>query len=498
MKAFHRILQALVTGCCILILSACGGGDDDVEVRTGLPAVDTQVGSAFVATLSAPDAVRQSSVSPTGITTFSVNPNTREVVAVARLSGTTPTSVVIRSPGVTQPIILALAETPPASGVWSATATLSEDQAAALRTGDLFVETASAAFPAGELTGSIVPQRSVSIQALAPGVGGTAATDREPVTLAAVLASGSVVPAVTSVAQGAAAAIVDPDTRVLEVALNISGTVPTSVVVGRGAAGSNGDAIFALGETVASSGVWFGRAVLTPDDLNALLAGGLYVQVISAAFPAGELRGQLLPQQRDAAFTENPALPDATDSTTPGSAMSLTPGTAIPDLNTSVDTSGTGTDSLDGSTGSIGTGFGSTGFGTGFGTSSIGTSGIGTSGIGTTGIGTSGIGTTGIGTTGIGTTGIGTDGTGADTSGITIPGSSLSTAPGGIGTGTVTNTPGSVSLGTTPGSISLGSTSSSTTTSLTGLSTGSNFGSTVNANPMFNTTGALEGGATGF
>lgn len=42
-----------------------------------------------------------------------------------------------------------------------------------------------------------------------------------------------------------------------------------------------------------------GEAVLAPEVANALMAGELYLNIHTAAFPAGELRGQLLPPEAE-------------------------------------------------------------------------------------------------------------------------------------------------------------------------------------------------------
>jgi hypothetical protein len=71
----------------------------------------------------------------------------------------------------------------------------------------------------------------------------------------------------------------------------------TVMHVHRGAAGSNGEVLFDLGDpTSPVEGVWTG---ITPTEIADLLAGNLYVNIHTAGRPAGEIRGQMLPRTVD-------------------------------------------------------------------------------------------------------------------------------------------------------------------------------------------------------
>jgi hypothetical protein len=76
----------------------------------------------------------------------------------------------------------------------------------------------------------------------------------------------------------------------------LSGVTATSVSINEGFAGSSGSPIITL--TASGTGSEWdvpAGALLSADQVSALMRGGLYVVAASAAHPAGELRGQILP-----------------------------------------------------------------------------------------------------------------------------------------------------------------------------------------------------------
>lgn len=63
-----------------------------------------------------------------------------------------------------------------------------------------------------------------------------------------------------------------------------------------GAPGTTGPIVFTLAESAAGSGIWTLAGTLTSQQLASLEAGQYYIDIHSAAFPDGEIRGQLLAQ----------------------------------------------------------------------------------------------------------------------------------------------------------------------------------------------------------
>ena len=88
---------------------------------------------------------------------------------------------------------------------------------------------------------------------------------------------------------------IDATTRSLVVAVATKGITATEAHVHLAPPGVPGPVIIPLVETSPGSGIWIAKATLTEAQYNALVTGNLYLNVHSAAFPEGEIRGQLLP-----------------------------------------------------------------------------------------------------------------------------------------------------------------------------------------------------------
>ena len=109
------------------------------------------------------------------------------------------------------------------------------------------------------------------------------------------LAGTNVVPPVATLAMGTADAVLDKQTRLLRWKVsfsNLSGPVTMAHFHGPAAIGAN--AGVALGFAAPVNSPYEGRATLTPQQAADLLAGRWYVNVHTAKFPAGEIRGQMI------------------------------------------------------------------------------------------------------------------------------------------------------------------------------------------------------------
>ena len=123
----------------------------------------------------------------------------------------------------------------------------------------------------------------------------TLQVDNHP-TFAVTLSAAQIVPAPLSAASGSAHLSVDLGKGTVGGSVVLSGITATAVTLNQAFAGESGAQLIAL-EPGASSAQWNlpAGALLTADDVTALLQGGLYLSVSSPANPAGELRGQITP-----------------------------------------------------------------------------------------------------------------------------------------------------------------------------------------------------------
>ncbi|AKJ27293.1 CHRD domain-containing protein [Caldimonas brevitalea] len=150
---------------------------------------------------------------------------------------------------------------------------LSTEQIKALRAGEMYFNVHSAAHPGGEIRGQI--GRRILLAA----------------------ANGAQeVPANASTATGTGFVVYDAVTRKMSGKLALQGLNATVAHIHAAAAGSNGPVVQELAAPAAGSNDWLIPAsapALTVERARALLNGEFYYNAHSAAFPAGEIRGQL-------------------------------------------------------------------------------------------------------------------------------------------------------------------------------------------------------------
>lgn len=116
------------------------------------------------------------------------------------------------------------------------------------------------------------------------------------VTFMATLNGASETPANASMATGTATFTYNPTTYELSGTVTFTGVVATASHIHTGAVGVSGPVTIPLGGANPTSPITLAPTVLTTQQQNDLLSGLFYVNVHSAAFPAGEIRGQLVKQ----------------------------------------------------------------------------------------------------------------------------------------------------------------------------------------------------------
>jgi Cu/Zn superoxide dismutase len=169
-----------------------------------------------------------------------------------------------------------------AIGTWSNTDTKKPLTAALvldLLSEELYLNAHTSASPAGEIRGQI---------AMATGVGFTAMLD------------GMQQPSPSnSAGTGTASCFLLPDRSALRFDLTVSGLsgAATAAHFHKAASGASGPAVFGIdvsGGNVQGQWSTASAPALTPDDVEAVYSGNYYINVHTAAFPAGEIRGQVL------------------------------------------------------------------------------------------------------------------------------------------------------------------------------------------------------------
>lgn len=118
--------------------------------------------------------------------------------------------------------------------------------------------------------------------------------DNKPVVIfQATLNGSSEVPPNSSTSTGVATLTYDTIAKTFDIVVTYSGITPTASHIHKGLPGVSGGVVF--GFTIpAASPITYTSPVLTNDQKNDLYTGQYYVNIHSTAFPAGEIRGQLI------------------------------------------------------------------------------------------------------------------------------------------------------------------------------------------------------------
>jgi CHRD domain len=181
------------------------------------------------------------------------------------------------------------------SGPWFFS--LTQAQVAQLRSGLMYADVHSSSFPSGEIRGQLSMPN-----------GNCAFCEPLPKVFTTTLSGAQQVPSNGSAGTGTAAVILSPNETSMAVSLTFSGLGSSSTsahIHGPAAPGTSAAILFTLNPGLGSNGgtVINSSFALTPAQAAQLKAGQLYVDVHSSSFPAGELRGQLVPPSTSSLFT---------------------------------------------------------------------------------------------------------------------------------------------------------------------------------------------------
>lgn len=101
------------------------------------------------------------------------------------------------------------------------------------------------------------------------------------------------VPATASAATGTFEATYTKSTKIMKFKITFNGMTPTAWHIHKGASNATGAVIYNLGTTF-TNGFEGQTVAFSTEQENDLLAGGYYVNVHSALYANGEIRGQLV------------------------------------------------------------------------------------------------------------------------------------------------------------------------------------------------------------
>lgn len=380
MKSLHlRLFTPWWMALIALLLASCGSDNNPVSPAAATVNQVTALNSTvpdnlFSATLVGSDEVPPNNSSATGTSVVVIDPASMAMKATIVTADITGTSAHIHAgaTGVAGPIVFPLTETATGSGIWTTSATLTADQLNVLKEGNYYVNVHSSAFPDGEIRGQLLAQIPASGPAVSStasktgastsaaatgtnaattstgaiyGMNGTAGTTgsnaasaiagtasatasaNRPLFYTNLLSGALVVPANTSNATAVGLSVFRPLDKSLTSVVISNGITGTGANIRQAAAGSNGPLVTSMSESSAGSGIWTSKATLTDPQIQTLQADSLYYEILSAAFPAGELRGQIVKNQgikKTAAMATATTAPTATGITTGATTPAVT------------------------------------------------------------------------------------------------------------------------------------------------------------------------------
>ncbi len=254
------------------LLSACGNSSNDSGNQSNTP-VNL---APFFASLSGAQENPPVLTAADGNANFTVDLTSGQITGRLATNEITASAahIHIGDAGLNGAIIIGLTQTAAGSGIWtvSPNIALTAAQLSALNAGGLYVNVHTDLHPGGQIRGQI---------------GRTTLTTK--------MAGSQENPPTPSLASGTGVFSVDPLTRALSARVVTSGLTATAAHIHAGAIGVNAPVSIGFVQTESGSGIWIPPAntALTAEQYQSFISGGTYFNVHSAAFPGGEIRGQI-------------------------------------------------------------------------------------------------------------------------------------------------------------------------------------------------------------
>ena len=266
----NALTQKLLASLCLFGLLATGTSCEKEEDSATPTAEIVNFNNV---TLSSQQEVPENSSNATGNYTLMYDKKSNHLEYTINYSGTTPTAMHFHKGevGLAGEVV---AEVPgPYTSGMKGMLMLSEAQEADLLAGKLYLNVHSASFAAGELRGQAVTEDKVVLSNIK-------------------LSGRQEVPSNNSAATGTMNGVYDKTTKKLDYTIVLNGVTATAMHLHKAAVGVNGDVVMEV------TGLKGTTAAFTAAQETDLLAGNLYLNVHSAAQPGGEIRGQVVNDQK--------------------------------------------------------------------------------------------------------------------------------------------------------------------------------------------------------
>ena len=261
--------RLLAYACLVgLSLTAISCDDDNDMMPTPEPSVVTFENIM----LSSKQEVPENTSNATGTYSLSLDKSTNMLTYTINYNGITPTAMHFHSGDVGVAGGVEFEVPGPYSSGMQGTVTLTDAQESDLLDGKLYLNIHSAEFPAGELRGQAVMENMVIFSNVK-------------------LSGAEEVPSNMSAATGVFNGVYDKSTKKLMYTITSSGIDATAMHLHKAAPGMNGDVVMEVTDMK-------GTLTLNAEQEADLLAGNLYLNTHSAASPGGEIRGQLVSDQK--------------------------------------------------------------------------------------------------------------------------------------------------------------------------------------------------------
>ena len=258
-------LKWTLIGTVALTLAACGGDSAPAPIQTTV---------TLLSAMSGDQEIPPTVTGALGTGTLSLESPSLKLSGNFTVNGMRATDghIHLGNTGLNGPIAVPMTTADGETFTVPANTVLTPAQATAFADGGLYFNAHTPENPSGEVRGQI---------------------GRE--VFAAQMSNAQEVPSNASTAAGNGLVNFDPISKKITARMTLTGMAATVAHVHTGMLGANGPVLFDLRETAAGSGIWLNAAdvALTDAQITTLKAGGLYFNAHSAAFPGGEIRGQI-------------------------------------------------------------------------------------------------------------------------------------------------------------------------------------------------------------